>query len=224
MDKYVPFLASLRLFLMPCRYVQDILDKTPKDVESVRVDPDGNWSIESRRAESIDSDSEDEKPPAIKLEQPKFVTKGPYTPDQRRSSQLTLPTPPQPSTPINGTTNGASAGQKRTHELIDLTLSDDDEPPPPPRPQKRVNDNSFPPPNPSATQYSGGAGSPYQSNGQLTESHLPLRFHLPSVNQMTQYRPPPPPTLPPPSQIPRTSTPPPQDPLLNWQSRDFQWG
>ncbi|KAF8457149.1 PINIT domain-containing protein [Terfezia claveryi] len=109
-------------------YVQTILDSTPKNVDSVTVDPDGNWSVASQRSPSADlGPNSDEEEDVIEIQDSRPVRK--------------FDTPSQVGTPNNRgnsqDTTHRSSSKRPISQVIDLTLSDDDDEPP--RPAKRHN-------------------------------------------------------------------------------------
>ena len=103
--------------------MQDILDSTPKDVDSVTVDPDGKWSMTVQRSPSADfgPNSDDEDIIEIQpLNQSMRVNPSSQTPSSSGMGE--------------GTAIPRSSSKRPITQIIDLTLSDDDEPP---RPAKR---------------------------------------------------------------------------------------
>ncbi|OAA71887.1 Zinc finger domain-containing protein, MIZ-type [Akanthomyces lecanii RCEF 1005] len=98
-------------------YVQDILDKTPKSLEGVTIEPNGRWLLKAEEPESNNFPSEaffddDDDDDAIEISE---IGNIPVRPADK------LPTPSTPSRQ-----NGA--GTKRpAPTVIDLTLSSDDE-------------------------------------------------------------------------------------------------
>lgn len=109
-------------------YVQAILDSTPKSVDSVIVDPDGNWSVASQRSPSADlGPNSDNDEDVIEIQDSRPVRK--------------FDTPSQAGTPnnrgISQDTTNRSSSKRPISQVIDLTLSDDDDEPS--RPAKRHN-------------------------------------------------------------------------------------
>jgi E3 SUMO-protein ligase PIAS1 len=144
--------------------MQDILDNTKDNVESVRVDPCGTWSIEACRAESIlSSDGEDEPIEVISKRETTMHRAQQLTPAASRSSQSREAS--------HATATSATSNKRLASQVIDLTLDDDDEPPP--RPHKRVND--FPSP---VTPFGNSFGS---RNGTLMTSDMYRPFRIPDV-------------------------------------------
>lgn len=146
--------------------MQDILDNTKDNVESVSVDPGGEWSIEACRAQSIPSDSEDEDEPIEVTSKRETIMHRAqqHTPATSRSSQS------REASHANTTTSNTN--KRLASQVIDLTLDDDDDPPQ--RPHKRVNDYSSPVPS-----FNASFGS-LPRNGSLTGSDLYRQFSIPN--------------------------------------------
>lgn len=105
--------------------MQDILDSTPKDVDSVTVDPDGKWSVTTQRSPSADfGPNSDDDEDIIEIQGLSQATR------VNPSSQT-----PSSSGVREGTAVPRSSSKRPISQVIDLTLSDDDEPP---RPAKRA--------------------------------------------------------------------------------------
>ncbi|KAF8471940.1 PINIT domain-containing protein [Kalaharituber pfeilii] len=116
-NKPVPF-----NLLVVDSYVQDILDATPKSVDSVTVDPNGNWSVASQRSPSADVEPNSDDEDIIEIQ------------DSRQAKRVD---PVSVASPVNTGSQEAtaprSASKRPIAQVIDLTLSDDDEPPRPPK-------------------------------------------------------------------------------------------
>lgn len=116
-DEYVSCTSTIDAFTDNTRYVQDILDKTPKSLEGVTIEPNGRWLLKAEEPESNNFPSEaffddDDDEDAIEISE---IGNIPVRPADK------LPTPSTPSRQ-----NGA--GTKRpAPTVIDLTLSSDDE-------------------------------------------------------------------------------------------------
>lgn len=130
--------------------MRDILDSTSKSVEQVDIKPDGEWKAHKPVEE------EEVKPEprydAYDLDDDDFVVsevspagnRSTSTPGGYRSTHtpanLAPPTgapTPGPEVSREGSSMSRSGGNKRSHDVIDLTLSDDDdEPQPPPKRQQ----------------------------------------------------------------------------------------
>ncbi|KAA8911106.1 PINIT domain-containing protein [Sphaerosporella brunnea] len=139
------------------RYFEDILNSTPKNVESVTIDSDGKWSVAVESSNSpVPDDSDDEdfksKTQVVDLDDDDDSTLMP--------SFLTAALHPKEDT----VTRGSNGTNKRpASNVIDLTLSDDDEPP---RPTKRHNVL----PTPSSV------GSGFSPSDSVTQNeHSPVR-------------------------------------------------
>jgi len=154
-DRFVEPPPTIRSVLIICSYVQAILDSTPQSVDSVTVDPDGNWSVASQRSPSADlGPNSDDDEDVIEIQDSRPVRK----PD----------TPSQAGTSSNNTGNSQditnrSSSKRPISQVIDLTLSDDDDEPP--RPAKRHNA--------SQTQsHNGHNGYNGYQRGTLTLPHM----------------------------------------------------
>jgi E3 SUMO-protein ligase PIAS1 len=116
------------------QYVNDILRLTPKSVESVVVEPTGEWQIEkptesgsTRKSNPTPSDDDDdddivEITNTSTMVQPKLETLTPHsvrTPPLSSREDSSVPSASRPSAP--------STSSKRPHAVVDLTLSDDEE-------------------------------------------------------------------------------------------------
>lgn len=102
------------------RYVQDILDKTPKNLEGVTIEPNGRWLLKADEPESNNFPSEaffddDDDDDAIEISE---ISNIPVRPADK------LPTP---STPSRQNGNGGAGTKRPAPAVIDLTLSSDDE-------------------------------------------------------------------------------------------------
>ena len=114
------------------QYVNDILNLTPKEVEAVNVEPNGTWHILSqndnpggRTSNPTPSDDEEDDDlveigngPGFRV--PKLEALTPHsvrTPPLSSREDSTAPSISRPSTNTN----------KRTSDVIDLTLSDDED-------------------------------------------------------------------------------------------------
>lgn len=147
-------------------YVQAILDSTPQSVDSVTVDPDGNWSVASQRSPSADlGPNSDDDEDVIEIQDSRSVRK--------------FDTPSQAGTPSNRgnsqDTAQRSSSKRPISQVIDLTLSDDDDEPP--RPAKRNMPFARPQ---SHNGHNGHNGYNGYQRGQLT---LPHKVTSDSVNR-----------------------------------------
>lgn len=146
-DQYVKLVSFYFVLVLIFRYFLDILNNTPKSVESVTIDVDGRWSVavEASNSPMPDSDDEyDEHDEIIEISDSRVskikgeITPSSVSPIARSSRELS-------SIP-----RGGSSKRPISH-VIDLTLSDDDEPP---RPTKRM--NSFLTPSSMSSDNRGG--------------------------------------------------------------------
>jgi E3 SUMO-protein ligase PIAS1 len=125
------------------KYFEDILERAPRNVDSVTVQPDGIWSadapVSNKRQRDDDSDdSDDDSDDLVVISPPRKRQEG-----SRPSlgSHAGTPTGTQPR--INGT--------KRNSEVIDLTLDSDDEAPTTNQVTSRLS-SSIPPPLSASSQ------------------------------------------------------------------------
>lgn len=134
-DQYVKLSLNRFYFvlLLIFRYFLDILNNTPKSVESVTIDVDGRWSVAVEASNSPMPDSEDEydeHDDVIEI-------------SDSRVSRIKGETTPSSVSPIARSSRETSfipraGSSKRPISLvIDLTMSDDDDDEP--RPAKRIN-------------------------------------------------------------------------------------
>jgi E3 SUMO-protein ligase PIAS1 len=131
------------------RYVRDILDRTSQDVEQVDIEPNGQWKAHG----SVEQEEEPEpQHEALAIDDDDLViSEVSYVGNRGTNTPNTLAPTTSTPTPVTaasreGSSMPRSGGNKRGHEVIDLTLSEDEEPPEPPR---------------KKAQY--GAGSAYSS-------------------------------------------------------------
>lgn len=132
---------------MGCRYVRDILDNTSKAVEQVDIQPTGVWKAHGPMEDEVKSEPKYEAFDLLddddfEISSVSYVGRNANTPTTLAPTTA-APTPAAP-TPAAGVSREGSSmprpgGTKRTHEVIDLTLSDDedDDDEPPQRPPKR---------------------------------------------------------------------------------------
>ncbi|KAF3935710.1 hypothetical protein ABW19_dt0208253 [Dactylella cylindrospora] len=135
------------------KYVEEILNSVPKSVDSVTIDPMGNWSIPKPKSPSprikndYSDDSEDEllilhnAPPAFKTNN-SFTHSTPVS-TNNHSTSFARPslaaTPKSLSSEPPATSarpNGGSSHKRPAPVTIDLTLSDDEDEPRPPPPKR----------------------------------------------------------------------------------------
>lgn len=142
------------------QYVEDILNKA-RNTDQVTIQPSGEWSTEKDvkpQHNSHDDDSDDDLVEITDYRVQAIKSEAAPTP-------TSLSTPPLPSREAS---MAPRTGQKRTSEVVDLTLSDDDEPV---RPAKKVAYTTTPNSLPDASR----------------------RYQLPPVGTHGRAPPPPPP-------------------------------
>ncbi|USP78704.1 uncharacterized protein yc1106_05978 [Curvularia clavata] len=108
------------------QYVQDILSKA-RNIDQVTIQPNGEWSTEKDvkpKHYNHDDDSDDDLVEITDYRVQAIKSEAAPTP-------TSLSTPPLPS---REPSTAPRSGQKRTSEVVDLTLSDDEDP----RPSKKV--------------------------------------------------------------------------------------
>lgn len=152
MSKSWLLISNVAFLLTPSRYVRDILDRTSKSVEQVDIKPDGHWKahgpVEEEEvkpepqfdAYNLDDDDDLAISSEVSFAGGRSTSaagghRSTYTP-----ANLAPPTgapTPGPAISREGSSMSRSGGNKRGHDVIDLTLSDDDdEPQPPPKRQQ----------------------------------------------------------------------------------------
>ncbi|KAG0637707.1 putative SUMO ligase SizA [Tuber brumale] len=141
------------------RYFRDILNNTPKTVDSVTIDVDGAWSVaaESSGTPMPDTDSEDGNEGRDDI----IEVSG------SRLSKLRVEATPIAPSPVNTASREGSASVPRgsisakrpVSQVIDLTLSDDEDTV---RPTKRI--NSFLTPTSMSSDGRGGGSGSNSSN------------------------------------------------------------
>lgn len=121
------------ILLTRYRYVKDILDNTSRAVEKVDIEPDGQWKAHGEIEDVVRPESRQE---AFELDDDDLVEVN-FNGNRGTNTPNTLA--PTPNTPTPGTAASRESSSmprtgsnKRSHAVIDLTLSDDDEPPQPP--------------------------------------------------------------------------------------------
>ncbi|TGZ80958.1 hypothetical protein EX30DRAFT_32090 [Ascodesmis nigricans] len=137
-------------------YFGDILSNTPKTVDSVTIDPDGQWAVAAESSNSPapdDSDDEYTGKDIVSLDDD-----SPQPP--RRTTSVTTPAV---STPSSTRAGGSTTTKRAASQVIDLTLSSDDDEPPPTR-IKRMHNVDFPTP----PSYAGATAGFYGSSGRST--------------------------------------------------------
>ncbi|KAH6893567.1 PINIT domain-containing protein [Thelonectria olida] len=130
-------------------YVREILDNTPKDVDTVTIEPDGRWFVkneEERRnefgsqgARQSHFDDDDDDDDDLEISEVNIISRRLETP---RNASFSSSTPASGSRgpPSVGPRGIASTSAKRpAAAVIDLTLSSDDEDEPLQRAPKRQN-------------------------------------------------------------------------------------
>ena len=179
------------------KYFEDILNRTPKSIEKVDIEPTGHWTVIKEEGDdqpngvkpraSYDDDFDDD---IVELDQPSSKQLNGIRNESQPSLMLSpigqafsMSTPPLSSREPSVTQSTSSThrpSSKRTQgAIIDLTLSDDDEPP---RPAKRQSTNHH-----SQSNYSA------QSRGTPTSipdrSFQPLQNYISHHQQTDNYRP-----------------------------------
>lgn len=123
--------------LILCRYVADILGSVTEDVEQVSITPEGEWSRinpsensrESAGVRSKQDSVEDLDDVSDSPSQQAFLSFGP----SRHNSVQTF-TPAKAPEPASTTNSVWNSNNKRSHDVVDLTLdSSEDESPVPKR-------------------------------------------------------------------------------------------
>lgn len=111
-------------------YVQEILDRAPRGTDQVTIEPDGQWSTEDDNPATnnnrYDDESDEDLVEITDFRLAAIKSEAIHTP------QSLARTPPLPSREAS---SAPRTGNKRTSDVIDLTLSDEDESA---RPTKKV--------------------------------------------------------------------------------------
>lgn len=152
-------------------YVEEILNNA-RNADQVTIEPSGEWSTEKdtpQKRNGYSAHDEDESDDEIQ-EISGFRVRS--IKNESAPTPTSLSTPPLPS---RDSSTAPRSGNKRTSEVVDLTLSDDDEPP---RPTKKV-----------------AYGTP-NSLSEPRWSHMPHSIYSGNPNSVTHGRPPPPPPAP----------------------------
>lgn len=149
MSKLWLLVSKFPILLMPSRYVREILDSTSKSVEQIDIQPDGQWKahgpVEEQQVkpepqyDAYNLDDDD-----LVISEVNFSGgRDTSTPGEYRSTHTPANLVPQTGAPTpasgasrEGSSMPRSGGNKRSHDVIDLTLSDDDDAEPLP-PSKR---------------------------------------------------------------------------------------
>ncbi|KAL7268210.1 E3 SUMO-protein ligase pli1 [Rhizina undulata] len=114
------------------RYFGDILESTPKSVESVVIDVDGRWSVAAQASNTpMPESSDDEDDREIVEISDKQVSKVKQETSPQSASPIPINGEPLPF----GDRAGGVSHKRPVSQVIDLTLSDDEEPV---RPAKRI--------------------------------------------------------------------------------------
>lgn len=175
------------------RYFDDILNSTPKTVESVTINSEGKWSVAAEASNSPIASSDDEGGHYDS----KIVDLDDIHP--RRSYQPSATTTPAGSNSrdesftnsANGR-NGGMGNKRPIAQVIDLTLSDDDDEPP--RPAKRTatsngnnsSDNSLPTPS-SVVGYMRSCSDSTAPNGYSPVGTPPYNINYPDLSNSGWY-------------------------------------
>lgn len=161
------------------QYVEEILNKA-RNTDQVTIQPSGEWSTEKdvkpkHNHRHHDDDSEDDLVEISDYRVQAIKSEAAPTP-------TSITTPPLPS---REPSTAPRSGQKRTAEVVDLTLSDDDEPP---RPTKKVaytTPNSIPD---TSRRYQ---LPPLGSHSTSHSRPLPPAYHNGSASMRSEYSRPP---------------------------------
>ncbi|CAO2649352.1 Nn.00g067370.m01.CDS01 [Neocucurbitaria sp. VM-36] len=163
------------------QYVEEILNKA-RNADQVTIEPNGDWSTEKDTSpkrngyNAHDDDSDDDL-----VEIPDYRIRA--IKSEAALTPTSLSTPPLPS---RETSSAPRSGNKRTSEVVDLTLSDDDEPV---RPTKKVaysTPNSLPDPSRRYQLPSHG-----HSNSAAHSRPLPPPYNSMPSNMRSEYSQPP---------------------------------
>ncbi|CAN8097222.1 unnamed protein product [Discula destructiva] len=130
-------------------YVHDILDRTSKSVEQVDIQPDGEWMdhkpVETQQVKpdpryeeafNVDDDELDTSEVSFASGRKLATPADPGTSRTNFPAIYGVPTPSSGASREGSSMPRSGGAAKRTHEVIDLTLSDDDDELPPPKRQQ----------------------------------------------------------------------------------------
>lgn len=139
----IPLYIDSRVLNQPDRYVRDILDNTPKSLETVTIEPNGRWTTKSADADHFPSSNSTVFGADDEIEiSDVAVVGGGRSYDTPKQSVTALGTPV--SAPRGGSSStpratGSTSAKRPATEVIDLTLSSDEDDEPVQRPTKRQN-------------------------------------------------------------------------------------
>lgn len=131
-------------FLTTSRYVKDILQRTPKSLEVVTIEPNGQWSIKSAEQEngrSANANPSAEGDDEIEIQEVTVVGGRRQDTPKNPTSGQTIGTPVSTNRSSAPRGAGSTSSKRPAPAVIDLTLSSDDEDDEP-RPPKRQNRNT----------------------------------------------------------------------------------
>ena len=147
MSKAESLVPTWRIPLTSRRYVKDILINTSQSVEKVDIEPEGQWKAHGEVEDVVKPEFQHE---AFDLDDDDLVEVN-FSGNRGTNTPNTLA--PTPNTPTPGAAASRESSSmprtgsnKRTHAVIDLTLSDDDEPPQPPSKRLQYRTGSAYPP------------------------------------------------------------------------------
>lgn len=132
------------------KYFEEILQNTPRSIEQVIIEPNGEWRVVEDDEEkglsnaakgaaraSYDDDFDDDDIIELDAAQKAVVKK-----DPNQAALNAFSTPPLSSREPSVAQSHTQAGNKRASTVIDLTLSDDDDEPIRPNKRTRLDDQS----------------------------------------------------------------------------------
>ncbi|KFH42437.1 E3 SUMO-protein ligase-like protein [Hapsidospora chrysogenum ATCC 11550] len=125
-------------------YVKDILQRTPKSLEVVTIEPNGQWSIKSAEQEngrSANANPSAEGDDEIEIQEVTVVGGRRQDTPKNPTSGQTIGTPVSTNRSSAPRGAGSTSSKRPAPAVIDLTLSSDDEDDEP-RPAKRQNRNT----------------------------------------------------------------------------------
>jgi len=171
------------------KYVQDILDSTPKSVDQVKVEPDGTWAL----ADDMRNSTSNKRKATEAFDADDLIeVADPGRPKSFRPDILSTPVSfmntPSREVSLAASTNGRSGSSKRpSAQVVDLTLSDDEDTIP--RPVKRQSSSMNNMPSTYTASLLNGPPTTRPPSGGFGGFALPIQPHSQSTINSPGYPP-----------------------------------